>query len=169
MKRQGLLNLPNALTLSRILFAPLFVYTLSQGKPITAFILMLIAWTTDADGWVARKLQQETDFGRYFDYIADTIFASVSLLASSYYHYVPIWYVIFISTLFLLKWSGIWLQTYKKYRGNLWTKCSMHAISIYLAFTLLQHPFAPTLLWISLVYYGIISLNTFAQGISSRR
>ncbi len=169
MKKQGFLTIPNALTLSRILFAPLFIYSLSQGNPLTAFAVMIIAWTTDADGWVARKLHQETEFGRYFDYTADTIFSSATVLGTVYYHYVPLWYAIFISALFFLKGIGIWLQTYKKYRGTLLAKGSMHAISIYLAFALLQHPLAQPLLWMSLVYYGIMSLNTFAQGISSRR
>lgn len=86
------MNLPNLLTLSRI---PLMVIVVAllhpwEGKPIPwtwtlALILFLFGALTDwLDGWMARRLGQVSDFGKFMDALVDKIFTMgtfVSLLA----------------------------------------------------------------------------------------
>ena len=70
------MSIPNILTLLRIAIIPIILVLLingtSQTETMWAFILFIISALTDFfDGWLARKLKQESDFGRLFDPIAD--------------------------------------------------------------------------------------------------
>ena len=82
-----LAQLPNALTLGRLALIPLFVVFMVQaGDAHTwpAGIVWLIAGVTDQiDGFLARRWQVESDFGRIFDPLADRLMidAAVILLA----------------------------------------------------------------------------------------
>lgn len=68
-------KIPNQLTLLRILIIPL-MYFLAINKYTQAFaILFLFAGITDfLDGFLARRLNQESSFGNSFDSVADRIF-----------------------------------------------------------------------------------------------
>ena len=79
------LNLPNILTMSRILIIPLVVATFFFDSPAmrwTAVILFSIAGITDFfDGYLARRANQVSSLGRFLDPIADKLLvASVLLL-----------------------------------------------------------------------------------------
>ena len=70
------MSIPNILTLLRIAIIPIILVLLingsSQIEVFWAFMLFVISALTDFfDGWLARKLKQESDFGRLFDPIAD--------------------------------------------------------------------------------------------------
>ena len=68
----NLLNLPNSLTLLRILLVPVFVGLLLYGHYDAALITLLIAALTDIlDGMVARITDQRTRLGEYLDPLAD--------------------------------------------------------------------------------------------------
>ncbi len=70
-------NLPNLLTVFRILLVPFFIYYLfqeSQSYRILAFAIFLVASITDLiDGYLARKWNQETEFGKFLDPLADKV------------------------------------------------------------------------------------------------
>ena len=67
-------KIPNQITLVRILLVP-FLYYFAYYNNRTAFILLLVITAiTDAfDGFLARRLRQESEFGRSFDSVADKI------------------------------------------------------------------------------------------------
>ena len=72
------MTIPNILTLLRVLLVPVIVMLLiNEEKNILlwwAFGLFLVSAITDfLDGWLARKLDQESDFGRLIDPIADKL------------------------------------------------------------------------------------------------
>jgi CDP-diacylglycerol--glycerol-3-phosphate 3-phosphatidyltransferase len=79
------LNLPNQLTLLRILLTPVFVYLIMSESAVhkqIALIVFVIAALTDwYDGWVARKFGYISRWGKFFDPLADKIFASAAMLA----------------------------------------------------------------------------------------
>lgn len=80
-----MLNLPNILTMSRIVIIPLVVATFFFDSPAmrwTAVIMFSIAGITDFfDGYLARRANQVSNFGRFLDPIADKLLvASVLLL-----------------------------------------------------------------------------------------
>jgi CDP-diacylglycerol--glycerol-3-phosphate 3-phosphatidyltransferase len=81
------MNLPNKLTILRIIMIPFFIaafYLPESYAWVVTSLLFLVAYATDyVDGWLARKLDQITVFGKFMDPIADkllTISALVMLL-----------------------------------------------------------------------------------------
>ena len=77
-------NLSNLLTISRIAIIPIILVLIIFKNPITswvAFILFVIAGITDfIDGYLARLRKEETDFGTFFDPIADKLLVSSVIL-----------------------------------------------------------------------------------------
>lgn len=72
------MNTPNKITLSRLLLIPLIVFfylaTFIPYARLVAAILFVIAALTDfVDGHIARKTNQVTDLGKFFDAIADKV------------------------------------------------------------------------------------------------
>jgi len=68
------LNIPNALTLLRVLLVAPLILMLASGRKITAMIIYGTLLLTDIlDGYLARRLKQVSDFGEYFDFVADFI------------------------------------------------------------------------------------------------
>ncbi|MBE7411263.1 MAG: CDP-diacylglycerol--glycerol-3-phosphate 3-phosphatidyltransferase [Leptospiraceae bacterium] len=77
MKFEKELNFPNILTVVRVLIVPFFIYFLFQDGlvyRVTAFLFFVLASLTDLiDGYLARKWNQETEFGKFLDPLADKI------------------------------------------------------------------------------------------------
>jgi len=93
-------NLPNKLTVSRIILAVAFVLFLySKGltsKIIALFIFLLASFTDLLDGFLAKRANQITDFGKLMDPIADKILALSALLAFVEMGIIPGWMVVAI-------------------------------------------------------------------------
>ena len=84
------MNLPNSITMSRIVMIPLLLWILSQHFPwqghgaqeISAAVLFILASITDGlDGYLARKRKQITTMGMLLDPIADKIMVTAALVA----------------------------------------------------------------------------------------
>ena len=91
------LNLPNLVTLLRILLIPLIVgifylpdaWLSFEGKNITATGVFIFAAITDwLDGYLARKLNQMSAFGAFFDPVADKLVVVGALIVLLYLHRV---------------------------------------------------------------------------------
>jgi CDP-diacylglycerol--glycerol-3-phosphate 3-phosphatidyltransferase len=99
-----MMNLPNRLTLGRLVLTVFFVIFLSTSThwgDTLALLLFIIASVTDwLDGYLARRLNQITNFGRLMDPLADKILvaaALVCLIPSRLHHVgIPAWAVIII-------------------------------------------------------------------------
>ncbi len=76
------MNVPNLLSISRIVLIPVLIYLLYMKMWIWALILFGGASLTDLlDGWSARKLNQESEFGVFIDPLADK-FLVISVLTA---------------------------------------------------------------------------------------
>lgn len=76
-----LINLPNILSLARIVVMPLLAIFIKQHMGWAALAVLIAAGVTDIfDGWLARRMQQETAFGMLLDPVADKIFLCVAVL-----------------------------------------------------------------------------------------
>ena len=79
-----MLNLPNILTIMRILVIPIFVLVfylpISWGHPAAASIFALACLTDWLDGYLARSLKQATKFGAFLDPVADKLMVSIALV-----------------------------------------------------------------------------------------
>ena len=80
------MNLPNRLTLLRVLLIPVFIALVMVDSPLAqalAALAFVVASLTDwMDGWYARKHSQETDFGKLMDPMADKLLVMSALVAS---------------------------------------------------------------------------------------
>ena len=77
-------NIPNFLTLLRIVLIPVFVVVFYLPVPwanagVTA-IFALAAWTDWLDGYLARRLKQTSAFGAFLDPVADKLMVAVALV-----------------------------------------------------------------------------------------
>jgi CDP-diacylglycerol---glycerol-3-phosphate 3-phosphatidyltransferase len=102
------MNLPNSITMSRIVMIPLFLWILSEHFPwqgphgeqeILASLLFVLASITDGlDGYLARKRKQITTIGMLLDPIADKIMVTGALIALVAYNpdVVKVWIVVVI-------------------------------------------------------------------------
>ena len=64
----------NVITVSRIALIPFIIILLLQGNSFWAFVLFLAGALTDLlDGYVARRMKLESDFGKTFDPLADKL------------------------------------------------------------------------------------------------
>ncbi|MDZ7901255.1 MAG: CDP-diacylglycerol--glycerol-3-phosphate 3-phosphatidyltransferase [Rheinheimera sp.] len=77
-------NIPNILTLFRIILIPVFVFcfysTHEHSRFLAAFVFWLAAITDALDGYLARKLQQSTPFGAFLDPVADKAMVAAALV-----------------------------------------------------------------------------------------
>lgn len=84
------MNIPNILTLLRIVLIPVFVlifYLPYSWAPIATGVVFAVAGFTDwLDGYLARKLNQTSPFGAFLDPVADKLMVAISLalLVESY-------------------------------------------------------------------------------------
>ena len=97
------LNIPNMLTIARIIITPFFLWTiLSESLPhrfLIACIVFSIGAITDAvDGYLARKNNQITNFGKFLDPIADKVLTTSALLAFMSMGLCNIWIVMLVLT-----------------------------------------------------------------------
>jgi len=96
-RRSELFTLPNVLSLSRILLAPVFVVMMAQRKPWAAFIVFLAAGATDAlDGFTARWLRLKSTLGLWLDPMGDKVlltsaFVVLTLPAIAQPNTLPLW------------------------------------------------------------------------------
>jgi cardiolipin synthase len=90
-------NLPNLLTLTRILLLPFFVATLIYDQYQYALIIFIAASVTDIlDGFIARITNQITDFGKILDPVADKFFLVTSFILMSNIGLIPMWLAIIV-------------------------------------------------------------------------
>ena len=86
------MNLPNALTIIRILLIPLFLYKVIQGEMVFATVVYLTAAVTDGlDGFIARVWQLQTKLGTFLDPMADKLLITTSFLVLSILQIIPLW------------------------------------------------------------------------------
>lgn len=91
------MNIPNFLSLLRIILVPVIVIFLIQDSYAKALIVFTIAGLTDAlDGTLARLLNKQTELGAFLDPLADKILLSTSFIALSIFGLIPSWLTVIV-------------------------------------------------------------------------
>ncbi|REJ79875.1 MAG: CDP-diacylglycerol--glycerol-3-phosphate 3-phosphatidyltransferase [Acidobacteria bacterium] len=163
-------NLPNLLTLSRILLVPILVVVLLteiEGREVIGLVLFLTAALTDfLDGFIARRRRQITRIGKLLDPAADKILTSAAFISLVGLGLAPAWTVVVIvarefavSTLRSLAASQNQVLA-AGLSGKLKTTSQIVAISLLIISDRLGalQPIAPIALWIAValtIYSGI--------------
>jgi len=93
------INIPNLLTLGRILLTPVIVYFILIGKPIHALVFMAVAGLTDMlDGAIAKHCNMQTKVGAYLDPLADKLMLVSTIVCLFYVDEVPLF--VFLAVIF---------------------------------------------------------------------
>lgn len=96
------MNLPNKLTIFRVILIPFFVWfmlvdTFGAADPWIALGIFIIASLTDLlDGKIARKYNLVTNFGKFMDPLADKLLVCSALICMVDIKRIPSWMVIII-------------------------------------------------------------------------
>ncbi len=91
------MNIPNSLTILRILLIPCYIGLLVYGRFDEALIVLLVAGLTDAlDGAIARMKNQYTRLGAVLDPLADKMLLISGFVTLSLIHLVPSWVTILV-------------------------------------------------------------------------
>lgn len=94
------MNLPNKITVIRILMIPFFIAALLIDfpfhQPLAAVLFIVAALTDSLDGYLARSRNLITDFGKFMDPLADKLLVCSALICFVQLGSVPAWVVIII-------------------------------------------------------------------------
>jgi len=91
------MNIPNSLTLLRIILVPVIVIFLIDEDYFGAMIAFVVAGITDGlDGFLARILKQKTILGAYLDPMADKALLSSSFITLSVLGIIPGWLAVIV-------------------------------------------------------------------------
>ena len=94
------MTLPNQLTILRIILTPIFLYLFLSNDPLLiqiSLVVFLVAALTDwYDGWLARKFNYITDWGKFWDPLADKILTSTAFLGFVFVGLLDLWMVVLI-------------------------------------------------------------------------
>ncbi|ABA88556.1 CDP-diacylglycerol--glycerol-3-phosphate 3-phosphatidyltransferase [Syntrophotalea carbinolica DSM 2380] len=98
------MTIPNMLTLARIALVPVFLISIIYGQLHLSLGIFIFEALTDAlDGYLARRLHQETQLGLYLDPLADKLLSTVSFVSLAIIGLLPAWLavVVFFKDLFI--------------------------------------------------------------------
>ena len=91
------MNLPNSITLIRVILIPFFVDLMIYGYYRAALVVFIIACLTDAiDGTIARLTNTKTELGAFLDPMADKLLIVSSFVTLAILAKIPVWLVIIV-------------------------------------------------------------------------
>ncbi|RKQ37544.1 CDP-diacylglycerol--glycerol-3-phosphate 3-phosphatidyltransferase [Oceanobacillus halophilus] len=183
------MNLPNKLTISRILLIPIFIILLSipfewgtwnighTDLPVSHFIaalIFIIASGTDwVDGYYARKYNLVTNLGKFLDPLADKLLVSAALILLIEIGLAPAWVVIiiisreFAVTGLRLVAAGEGMVLAAGNMGKIKTATQMIAIAVLLLhhfpFSYIGFPFGSIMLYIALFFTILSGFDYFIK------
>ena len=94
------MTLPNQLTILRIILSPVFLYLFLSEiiwmKQVSIAVYIVAALSDWYDGWLARKFNYITSWGKFWDPLADKILTSAAFIGFAIVDLIPWWMVIII-------------------------------------------------------------------------
>lgn len=165
-------NVPNVLTILRLLLIPVFVVLHVTGFPKLALLTFCIASFTDwLDGHIARKHNLITDFGKLMDPLADKLMVCTALVMQGIAKVFPIpaIVIVIIKELVMIYGSSYMLHNGIVVYSNIWGKlaqCSF-LLALFLSFwrsdfNRLRLPIDKVILWIAVVI-AVIALVDYTR------
>ena len=166
------MNVPNLITLLRIILVPVIVILLIQGSFFKALIMFIVAGLSDAlDGFLARVLNQQTVLGAYLDPIADKALLASSFVTLSVLHIIPSWLAVIVisrDSIILLGISVLSIMSITvEIRPALVSKVTtgLQLITVLVALSFRCLPWAVNGIW-SLALYWVTAFFTIVSGLN---
>ncbi|MEO5340830.1 MAG: CDP-alcohol phosphatidyltransferase family protein [Magnetococcus sp. MYC-9] len=164
------MNLPNILSLLRILSVPLLIWLILEEHPQEALWLFVCAGLTDAlDGFIAKRLHMETELGRYLDPLADKFLLLSGFITLTFLERLPLWLTLLVVTRDVVIVGGALL--YQMMTGSLQIKplwiSKLNTVSQMglLVLVLGQAVFDPLQSWLAPLI-GLTAITTLISGTS---
>ena len=161
------LNVPNALTVMRILLVPVLVVALldetANGDLFAAIVFALASFTDAVDGWLARRSGSITTFGKLMDPVADKLLILAALIALVSLNRVAAWVAMVIiarefavtATRMAATQQGIVIA------ANWWGKAKT-IVQVGVIFLLITFPDTPP--WLEALVYVMVAI-TIVSGV----
>ena len=173
------MNLPNKLTILRVIMIPFFVLALlydggeNQTLRYVAAAIFIIASLTDMlDGKIARKYNLVTNFGKFMDPLADKLLVCSALICLVELKELPAWMVIviisreFIISGFRLVASDNGVVIAASYWGKFKTTCQMIAVVLLILGIPALSMVTTAVVWIALVLTVISLVDYIAKNVN---
>lgn len=91
------MNWPNRLTILRMILVPVFMALMLTGHSVIALIVFIVASLTDSlDGYLARKNNEVTVFGKFMDPLADKLLVTSALIIFVEYGQMASWIAVIV-------------------------------------------------------------------------
>ncbi|MFA5072361.1 MAG: CDP-diacylglycerol--glycerol-3-phosphate 3-phosphatidyltransferase [Nitrospirota bacterium] len=170
------MNLPNYITLVRIILVPFFIGLMIYGHYRTALSLFVVACITDAlDGLIARLTNTKTDFGAFLDPIADKMLIISAFLTLVFLEILPAWLVMVVVSrdVILVLGSIVIYFTGHEFRarpsiiGKATTVLQLLVVILSLLCQIYHTPkgFMPVLFWMTAGFTLVSGIQYIARGI----
>ena len=169
--RTSVLNIPNAVTVARVLLVPVVVAALladdgsGDWRWVAAGIFALAAATDRLDGYLARRLDQVTDWGKLVDPIADKLLIGATLVVLSWLGDLPWW----VTAVILVRELGITAMRFAVLRyvvipashgGKVKTVLQSVGIGLFVLPLHLLHPVVTVVGWFVIVPAIVLTVVT---------
>lgn len=163
------LNLPNMLTITRILIIPVFVSSIIYNRYDYALFLFAVAALTDTfDGFIARIKSQKTALGTFLDPLADKFLLVTSFILFSMYGLLPTWVSITIISRDIIITTG-WVLLYLTVHTSRVEPTILGKIAVTLQLILicyiLLHINVPSLPYLHIYLIWLTSIFTVVSGL----
>lgn len=167
------MEIPNILTILRIILVPMFIIFIWYNLSVYALITFIVAGLTDAlDGYIARKFKQETQLGKILDPIADKallISAFIFLFNSKLQIKLPFWFVVIVISRDIYILAGSFLiyilKGYLKVKPSTFGKATTFFQIILIIYVLVSN--IDISLYNERLFYTILSFNILFLALST--
>lgn len=153
------MNLPNKLTMARIIMVPIVMALMLSGHNIAALIVFLIASVTDfLDGFIARKYNLVSSFGKIMDPLADKLLSFGALVCFIEIGIVSVWapMIIIAREFFVTSMRVVAVSKGKVIAASWWGKIKTNVQLFAIIFALLIYKAYPViagiLIWIAAIF-----------------
>jgi cardiolipin synthase (CMP-forming) len=158
-------NSSNLLSLLRLFLAvPLFIFILNGDYGIVVVTLFLASLTDILDGYVARKFNQITEFGKVIDPLADKVFVSALVIALLLQGRIPLWFFFAIALRdILILLGGMFMAKKQKVvpPSNFYGKMAVSGIGITLLLDILN-VLSPDMLLFAMIITTFLLVLSFS-------
>ncbi|MBD2102733.1 CDP-diacylglycerol--glycerol-3-phosphate 3-phosphatidyltransferase [Leptolyngbya sp. FACHB-261] len=149
------MTLPTWITLSRLLGVPVILWALSlgteEGRWLSTAVFLVAAGTDWLDGYLARRLNQVTELGKFLDPLVDKLLVFAPLLVLIELGQIPAWAVFLILARELTV-AGWRVSGSKAISGaNLWGKLKTVTQILAIALLIVQSPGGLEAFWLAVI------------------